>query len=226
VDDVFSNFDLVIDAFLVTIALFLVSGSLSLLLGTFLAALRVGPVPVMARAGAVYVTLVRNTPLLVMFIIVTIALPNIGWGIPGLSIGGYDISGYFVRGVVALSLYTSAFVCEAVRSGINAVPLGQAEAARSVGMAFGQVMRNVVLPQALRASLPPLTSVQIALAKNTSVAFVFGIAEATFRMRFFINNNVSDRLPIFITFAIGYVIIVEVVSFAGNRLERRIRVAR
>jgi glutamate transport system permease protein len=87
-------------------------------------------------------------------------------------------------------------------------------------------MRNVVLPQALRASLPPLTSVQIALAKNTSVAFVFGIAEATFRMRFFINNNVSDRLPIFITFAIGYVIIVEVVSFAGNRLERRIRVAR
>jgi glutamate transport system permease protein len=149
-----------------------------------------------------------------------------GWGIPGLTIGGYDVSLYFVRGVVALTIYTSAFVCEALRSGFNAVPLGQAEAARSVGMGFGQVMRHVVLPQAFRASIPPLANVQIALAKNTSVAFVFGIFEATARMRFFINNNVSDRVPIFITFAVGYVIIVELVSLAANRLEHRVRVAR
>jgi glutamate transport system permease protein len=226
VDDVFSDFDLVLDAFFVTIQLFVVSGVLSLLLGTLLAALRVGPVPVMARFAALYVTIVRNTPLLVMFIIVVTALPNIGWRLGGISIGGLDVSNYFVRGVVALTLYTSAFVCEAVRSGINAVPLGQAEAARSIGMDFGQVMRNVVLPQALRATIPPLTSVQIALAKNTSVAFVFGVFEATARMRFFINNNVSDRIPIFLTFALGYIIIVELVSFASNRLERRVRVAR
>ena len=225
-DDVLSNFDLVLKAFLVTIELFLMSGILSLLLGTLLVAMRVGPVPVLSRAAALYVVLVRNTPLLVMFIVVTVALPNIGWGIPGFSIGGYDVSGYFVRGTIALTVYTSAFVCEALRAGINAVPLGQAEAARSVGMDFGQVMRNVVLPQAFRASLPPLTSVQIALAKNTSVAFVFGIFEATARMRFFINNNVSDRIPIFLTFAVGYVIIVELVSLGANRLERRVRVAR
>jgi glutamate transport system permease protein len=93
-------------------------------------------------------------------------------------------------------------------------------------MGFGQVMRHVVLPQAFRASIPPLANVQIALAKNTSVAFVFGIFEATARMRFFINNNVSDRVPIFITFAVGYVIIVELVSLAANRLEHRVRVAR
>ena len=225
-DDVLSNFDLVIDAFFVTLQLFVVSGVLSTVLGTLLAALRVGPVPVMARFAAAYVTIVRNTPLLVMFIIVVTALPNIGWKLGGISIGGLDVSNYFVRGVVALTVYTSAFVCEAVRSGINAVPLGQAEAARSVGMDFGQVMRNVVLPQALRATIPPLTSVQIALAKNTSVAFVFGVFEATARMRFFINNNVSDRIPIFLTFALGYVIIVELVSFGASRLERRVRVAR
>jgi glutamate transport system permease protein len=226
VDDVLSNFDLVLEAFLVTIELFVVAGILSLLLGTLLVAMRVGPVPVLSRAAALYVILVRNTPLLVMFIVVTVALPNIGWGIPGFSIGGYDVSGYFVRGTIALTVYTAAFVCEALRAGINAVPLGQAEAARSIGMDFGQAMRNVVLPQAFRASLPPLTSVQIALAKNTSVAFVFGIFEATARMRFFVNNNASDRPLIFLTFAIGYVIIVELVSFGSSRLERRVQVAR
>ena len=225
-DDVLSNFDLVLDAFLVTVELFVVSGILSLLLGTLLAALRVGPVPVMSRAAALYVILVRNTPLLVMFIVVVTALPNMGWRIPGVSIGGLDVSNYFVRGVVALTVYTSAFVCEAVRSGVNAVPLGQAEAARSIGMDFGQVMRNVVLPQALRATIPPLANVQIALAKNTSVAFIFGVFEATARMRFFLNNNVSDRIPIFLTFAACYIIIVELVSFGANRLERRVRVAR
>jgi glutamate transport system permease protein len=225
-DDIRSNFDLVLDAFLVTLQLFVVSGVLSLLLGTLLAAMRVGPVPVLSRAGAIYVTVVRNTPLLVMFIIVTTALPNMRLGIPGISIGPWDVSGYFLRGVVALTVYTAAFVCEALRSGINSVPMGQAEAARSVGMDFGGVMRNIVLPQAFRASLPPMASVQIALVKNTSVAAVFGLMEATARMRTFTNNNADDRVLIFLTFAIGYIVIVELVSFGSNRLERRWRVAR
>lgn len=225
-DDVWSNFDLVLDAFFLTIQLFVVSGLLSLLLGTVLAGMRVGPVPVLNRAGALYVTIVRNTPLLVMFIIVTTALPNMGWNLPNISIGPWDVSNYFVKGVTALTIYTAAFVCEALRSGINSVSLGQAEAARSVGMSFGGVMRSVVLPQAFRASLPPMASVQIALVKNTSIAAVFGLAEATFRMRTFTNNNADDRTLIFLTFAIGYVVIVELVSFGSNRLERRWRVAR
>ncbi len=224
--DVWSNFDLVLKAFLITLELFVISGVLSLLFGTVLAAMRVGPVPVLSRAGAAYVLVVRNTPLLVMFIFVTVALPDIGWGIPGLHLGGLDVSGYFMRGVVALTVYTSSFVCEALRAGINSVSIGQAEAARSVGMDFGESMRSVVLPQAFRASLPPLASVQIALIKNTSVAAVFGIFEATARMRFFINNDVGARNQIFLLFAIGYVLIVEIVSFGSNRLERQARSAR
>jgi glutamate transport system permease protein len=225
-DDVWSEFDLVIDAFVVTLQLFVVSGVLSLLLGTLLAAMRVGPVPVLSKAGALYVTLFRNTPLLVVFIIVSIGLPNMGWGIPNMTIGPWEVSNYFLRAVTSLSLYTAAFVCEALRSGINAVPLGQAEAARAVGMDFGQVMRNVVLPQAFRASVPPLASVQIALIKNTSVAFVFGVFEMTARMRYFTNNNADDRVPIFLTFAVLYIIIVEIVSLGATLLERRWRVAR
>jgi glutamate transport system permease protein len=225
-DQITSNFDLVVDAFLVTLALFVVSGVLSLLLGTLLAAMRVGPVPVLSRSGSFYVTVVRNTPLLVMLIIITQALPNMGWNLPGISIGAWNVSNYFVKAIVALTIYTSAFVCEALRSGVNSVSLGQAEAARSVGMGFGEVMRHVVLPQAFRASLPPMASVQIALVKNTSVAAVFGLFEATARMRYFTNNNADDRTLIFLTFAVGYIIIVELVSFGSNRLERRWRVAR
>ena len=126
---------------------------------------------------------------------------------------------------MSLTLYTSTFVCEALRSGVNAVPLGQAEAARAIGLPFTGVMSQVVLPQAFRASLPPLASVQIALIKNTSVAAVFGVAEAASRMRSFTNDFPTQRIGIFICFAAGYVVIVEVFSFLANRLERRWRVA-
>lgn len=216
-DDVISRFDLVLKAFWLTIQLLVLSGVASLALGTLLGAMRVGPVAVMRKFSAFYVTTVRNTPLLVVFIFVFIGAPSLGWFIE---------TPFLLKGVIALSLYTSAFVCEAVRSGINAVPLGQAEAARSVGMPFGMSMREVILPQAFRAIVPPLVSVLIALAKNTSVAAAFGLTEATFRMRFFSNNNASDRIEIFLVFALGYIIIVEVLSLLSVLLERRWRVAR
>ena len=213
--DVFSNFDLVGGAFLLTIELLVVAGLGSLLLGTVLAAFRVGPVPVLAKAGTVYVAIFRNTPLLLIFIFVFVALPELDLNMP-----------FFVKGCVALTVYTSAFVCEALRSGINSVPLGQAEAARAIGLTFTGTMSKVVLPQAVRAVVPPLASVLMALAKNTSVAAVFGLAEATFRMRFFVNNNADDQTRIFLLFALGYVIIVEAIAFSAYGLERRWKAAR
>lgn len=216
-DDVTSNFDLVLKAFWVTIQLLVLSGIASLVLGTLLGAMRVGPVAVLARFAALYVTLVRNTPLLMVFIFVFIAAPELGWfvGTP-----------FLIKGVVALTVYTSAFVCEAVRSGVNSVSLGQAEASRAIGLTFGQSMQLVVLPQAFRAVVPPLASVLIALAKNTSVAAAFGIMEATARMRYFTNNNADARPEIFLVFAVGYIIIVEVMSAGAFALERRWKVAR
>lgn len=226
---VFDNFDLYLRAFGYTVALFVVSGILSTILGTVLAALRVGPVPVLRAATATYVTLVRNTPLVIVFATFSFLAPllwnrlNFKW--VSVHIGDWDFTAFFAAAVVSLSLYTSSFVCEALRSGVNAVPLGQAEAARAIGLPFGGVMRHVILPQAFRASVPPLASVQIALIKNTSVAAVFGVAEATSRMRSFNNDFSSQRLEIFIAFAIGYIIIVELFSFAANRLERHWRIA-
>lgn len=216
-DDILNRPDLVLQSFWLTIQLLLVSGITSLVWGTVLAAMRVGPVSVLAKFGTAYVTLVRNTPLLVVFILIFIGMPTL------------DIlvdTPFLIKGVVALTIYTSAFVCEAIRSGINSVSLGQSEASRAIGLTFGQSMSNVVLPQAFRAVVPPLASVFIALAKNTSVAAAFGLLEATARMRALTNNNADDRILIFITFAIGYIIIVEVLSAGAFGLERRWRAAR
>lgn len=226
---VFENFDDYLKAFGLTLGLFAVSGIASLVWGTVLAVLRVGPVAVMNKTAALYVTIFRNTPLLMVFIFMAIAMPKLGYNfkfVEDVEIGGYHVSSFFVRSTLALTLYTSAFVCEAMRSGVNAVPLGQAEAGRAIGLTFGQSMKLIVLPQAFRAVIPPMTSVFVALAKNTSVAAAFGMAEATATMRIFTNNNADERIGIFLAFAVGYIIIVEVISLSSYAVERKVRVAR
>ncbi|MGD9958023.1 amino acid ABC transporter permease [Nocardioides sp.] len=225
---VFSDFGTYLQAFGLTIGLFVVSGLASLLLGVLLAAARVGPVAVLRSAATVYVTLFRNTPLLMIFIFMAVAMPKLGYnfkGIESLRIGDANVSAFFFRSCLALTLYTSAFVCEAFRSGVNAVPLGQAEAARAIGLTFRQSMSLVVLPQALRAVVPPLANVQIALVKNTSIAAVFGMAEAASTMRSFTNDNADQRVEIFLLFAVGYIIVVEVVAMASYAVERRWKVS-
>ena len=223
---VFDNWDLVVRALSYTVLLFLISGFLSLAFGTLLAAMRVGPVAPLRTAATVYVGIFRNTPLLIVLIFFRIAGPKVGiqFNFVDLVVGEFRINNLFAACVAALTVYTSAFVCEALRSGVNAVPLGQAEAARAIGLPFGGTMTQVVLPQAFRAAIPPLASVQIALLKNTTVTGVFGVSEAFFRMRFFTNNEPGDRYGIFLTFALIFVVLVEVVSFLANRLERRWRV--
>jgi glutamate transport system permease protein len=226
---VISNFDEYLKAFGLTIGLFVVSGIGALVFGTVLAVLRVGPVSILNKAAALYVTLFRNTPLLMIFVFMAIAMPVLGYNfkfVEDVEIAGYNVSAFFFRSCVALTLYTSAFVCEALRSGVNAVPLGQAEAGRAIGLTFGQSMREIVLPQATRAVIPPMTSVLIALLKNTSVAAAFGMAEATATMRALTNNNADQRIGIFLAFAVGYIILVELVSLSSYLVERKVKVAR
>lgn len=224
---ILDNFDLVLKAFGYTVFLFLVSAVLSLVIGTVVVSMRVGPVPVLRSAGALYVALVRNTPLVIVFMFFSIAAPKIGINFTWvqLHLGQFDFTSFFATAVVALSLYTGAFVAEALRSGVNSVQLGQAEAARAIGLTFGGVMTQVVLPQAFRASVPPLASTLIAMLKNTSVAAVFGLIEAVSQMRSFTNDHSDQRWGIFFAFAIGYVILVEVVSLFAIILERRWRAA-
>ena len=208
------NFDRLLDAFGLTLRLFLVAGALSLVFGTVLAAMRVGPVSVLAKAATGYVTVFRNTPLLVLLLLVVFGFPKL------------DIQfGYFWMNILALTMYTSPFVCEALRSGVNSISLGQAEAARSVGLDFTQTMRHVVLPQAFRAVVPPLASVMIALTKNTSLCSIFGLAEGTALGKSLLNDNASQLWWIFFGIALGYIVIVELISAVAGLLERRWRIA-
>ncbi len=181
----------------------------------------------LARAGALYVTIVRNTPLLMVFFFFTFAGPRIGikFNFVDVHIGSFDFTAFYAGAIVSLTVYTSTFVCEALRSGVNAVALGQAEAARAIGLPFSGVMSQVVLPQAFRASVPPVASALIALLKNTSVAAVFGVLEATAQMKIMTNNNADERWGIFIAIALGYVVLVEIVSLVAASFERRWRIA-
>lgn len=215
-DVLVDQFDTIVDGFSLTLGLLAASGVIALVLGTILAGMRVSPIRALRAFGTSYIFVFRNTPLLILFIFTMFGLPVLG----------LFRESFFIRAVLALGLYTAAFVCEALRSGINAVETGQAEAARSVGMTFTQTLGIVVLPQAFRSVLPPLASVLIALAKNTSVAAGFGIAEATFRMRGLVNNFPTDLLWIFLGIAAGYVLIVMVISGAAGLMERRLVVHR
>ena len=188
---------------------------LSLLFGTFLAALRVGPVGVLRTAAGVYVAVVRNTPLLIVLIFFRIAGPKIGIQFNWVDIvwGEIRMTAFFSAAAVALTVYTSAFVCEAIRSGDQRSPCGSGGGGSRHRAAVLRVMRNVVLPQALRASVPPLASVQIALLKNTTVTGVFGVIEAFYRMRLFTNDFATERIGIFLGFALIFVVLVELRLF-------------
>ena len=214
-DAVLDNLDAFREGFVATVVLTVVSTLLALLLGTLLAAMRVSPVPTLRGAGATYVEVVRNTPLTLVFFFAVFVLPQL------------DIRlSFFVFAVIAVTVYHAAFFCEAVRSGINAVGVGQAEAARSIGLTFTQSLRLVVLPQAFRTVIPPLINVVIALTKNTSIAAAFGVAELTAVTTRLANANSNAVIAIFVGGAIGYLALTLPSGWLAGQLERRVLVAR
>lgn len=220
------NLDQVRDGFYSTIFLLVFAGILSTILGTILASFRVSPVTSLRAIGTSYVNVFRNTPLLLVLALAIAIIPTLGFNALGFSIGIRDFTTFFVVATIGLSLYTAAFVCEAVRSGINSVPPGQAEAARSIGMGFVASLRHVVLPQAFRAVIPPLASTYIALAKNTSVTAIVGVPEAAYVMHKLANQYASALWPIFFGIALGYVVIVAIIASISALLERMLGVAR
>lgn len=198
--DFLEGYDL-LGAFWVTVQLTLLSAVGSLVWGTVLTAMRVGPVPLLRGFATGYVNVVRNIPLTVIILFTSLGLSQT----LGVSLGAHDFDTINFRlAVLGLIAYTSAFVCEALRSGINTVPVGQAEAARAIGLSFTQVLSLVVLPQAFRAVVGPLTNVLIALTKNTTVAAAIGVAEAATLMKKMIENE-AQLILISAVFAFGFV---------------------
>ncbi|MGY1723608.1 amino acid ABC transporter permease [Blastococcus sp. SYSU DS0533] len=209
------NFDLLWDAFLTTLSLSLLAGLLALVLGTLLAAARVSPIPPLRGLATFYVETFRNTPLTVVFFFLIFGLPQIDF-----------ILGFYTGAVLSLGLYTAAFVCEAVRSGINSVSTGQAEASRAIGLTFGQSLREVVLPQAFRTVVPPLGNVFIAMVKNSSIAAGFATSELSSLLPRLVNADAGQLTAVLLGVVIAYMIITLPLAFGVHRLERRVAILR
>ncbi|BCL16358.1 MULTISPECIES: amino acid ABC transporter permease [Micromonospora] len=202
------------DGFTTTVQLFLIAGVGSLVLGMVLGAMRVSPVPALRAFGATYVNLVRNTPLTLVFAFLVFAVPKLDVNID-----------YFESAVTALTVYTAAFVCEVVRSGVNTVAPGQAEAARALGMTFGQVLTLIVMPQALRAMVPPMMSVFIAMLKNTTIAAGFSVLEAG-AIPAYMAERGEPQFAVLLWITIGFLILILPLVALQRFLERKWAVAR
>ncbi|GFE21671.1 amino acid ABC transporter permease [Streptomyces libani] len=203
------------DGFLGTLAITASSALLALVLGVLIAGFRVSPIPPLRAFGTAWVTVLRNTPLTLLFLVAFFVVPQVL----------FQGASPYVLATLALGFYTSSFVCEAVRSGINTVPLGQAEAARSLGMTFTQTLGQIVLPQATRTVLPPLSSIFIALTKNSAIAGAFGYGEL-FNVSKLLNDKGYAIAWIFLWTALAYLIITFALSALFRLLERRMAVAR
>ncbi|MGX5656607.1 amino acid ABC transporter permease [Geodermatophilus nigrescens] len=210
------NADLLWSAFLTTLSLAVVSGVCALVLGTVLAGMRVSPIAPLRGLATFYVEVFRNTPLTVVFFFLAFGIVQIDLQFPSR----------FITAVAALSLYTAAFVCEALRSGINAVPSGQAEAARALGLTFGQSLRQIVLPQAFRTVVPPLGNVWIALAKNTSIAAGFAVTDLTAALQRLANANADQLLAVFAAVVAGYLVITLPSAWLIRVVENRVAIVR
>ncbi|MGP9017530.1 amino acid ABC transporter permease [Streptomyces sp. BR1] len=208
------NFSLYGKGFLGTVELTVYASAVALVLGFLMASFRVSPVGSFRALGTVWVNVLRNTPLTLLFFAVLLGLPRFGLVLP-----------FKVFAVIALGCYTSAFICEALRSGINTVPTGQGEAARSLGMTFGQTLNAVVLPQAFRSVIPPIGSTLIALAKNSAIAGAFSVTEllGTYKTLSELGYNI---IWTFLWIAVGYLIITLTISAIFNLMEKHWGVAR
>ncbi|MGO1318924.1 MAG: amino acid ABC transporter permease [Galactobacter sp.] len=208
------NLDVYFEGFLMTLRLFALSGLGALVLGGIIGAMRVSPVPIMRAVGTFYVNVVRNTPL-------TLVLLFFAVGYPKLSLPHVD---YWLLATIGLTLYTACYVAETVRSGINTVPIGQAEAARAIGLTFGQSLSQVILPQAFRAVIPPLFSVLIALLKNTTVASAFSVVELG-ATRSYLSERGEPAMMVILWMALIFVVLVLLLSALQRYFENKWKVA-
>ncbi|MDT0351676.1 amino acid ABC transporter permease [Pseudonocardia charpentierae] len=204
------NLGFLLGGLLVTLELTVLGFVGALLLGTVLAVFRVSPIAPLRWVGAVYVEVLRNMPLLTLLILVVFGLPDVG-----------ITFSLFTSAAVCMAAFAAAFVCEAVRGGINTVPVGQAEAARSLGFTFTQSLRYVILPPAFRTMVQPLVNIFIGVVLGSSLASAVGVSELTNRTQV-LNLQSAEAVVLFLVSGAIYLVIALLGGAAGGALERRV----
>lgn len=213
-DVVLDNLDLYWEGMRTTAVLTAASFLVAFVIGVLIAAFRVSPVPPLRAVGALWVEVLRNTPLAVLFVLFFIGLPKAGL-----------LYGPLVSAVIVLSAYTSTYVAETVRAGINSVSRGQAEAARALGLTFPQVLGRIVLPQALRTVVAPLGSVLIALIKNSGIASAFLVIELTSVARS-LSESTAQPIAASLGAAVAYLALALPTGWGIGALERKVAIRR
>ena len=210
-------------AFLVNIELTLWSTLFSTILGVILVMMRISPIPSLRTVAGIYVELFKNLPLTIIMVFMVLG----AYAQLKLTFSDTFVTNFFWLAVTGLSLYTAAFVCESLRSGINTVPLGQAEAARALGLNFTQAAVQIILPQTFRGSVAPLGNTFIALLKNSTVAAAASVAtETSTMMSEMIEYHADQIVPIFLIFAFGYVILIIPIGMLTTYLSNKLAVRR
>ena len=203
-----------------TIILALFSVALGALGGTLLSLMRMSKLKVLKHPAVAIVEFVRGTPLMVQLMFIFYGLPMIGVTFPDISfIPNFS---RFMAGVVAMSLNSSAYVSEIIRSGIQAVDPGQMEAARSIGFTYGESMRKVVLPQAVKNILPALGNEFVTVIKESSIVSVIGIADLMFRTNDVIAVTYRSLQALLIAALMYFVMtffISRLISFAERKMK-------
>ncbi len=224
------RFDTFASGFWVTLQICFLAGVGALIIGTVVAVMRISPLPPLRAVGTAYVTLFRNVPLTVVSFFAAFGLPQLGSSANFLKVPVLDAIfsrlaidlPYFRFFIIALGFYTGAFVCEALRSGVNAVSPGQAEAARSLGLTFTQNVRYVVLPQAWKFAIVPLGSVIIAMIKNSALSGFFGVSGSlSDAMNTLTSQEGLPLIPVFIGISIGYLIMTVPLGILLDQVEKR-----
>ena len=213
-DVVFDNLDVFLRGMRTTVSLTLTSYAFAFVIGIVVAAFRVSPIPPLRLAGSLYVGAIRNTPLAVLMVLFVFGLPDVG-----------ILYSFYISAVIVLSTYTGSFIAETIRSGVNSVARGQAEAARAIGLTYPQVMRIVILPQALRAVIAPLGSIFIALIKNSALANLVSVLELAGSAERLIEET-AQPIPIFIAAALAYLALTIPSGLVLGRIERRYAIKR
>ncbi|WEV46000.1 ABC transporter permease subunit [Bifidobacterium sp. ESL0690] len=210
-------------AFLVNIELTLWSALFSLILGVILLMMRISPISSLRTVASAYVEFFKNMPLTIIMVFMVLG----AFAQLKLTFSNSFATNFFWLAVTGLSLYTAAFVCESLRSGINTVPLGQAEAARALGLNFMQSATQIILPQAFRGSVAPLGNTLIALLKNSTVAAAASVAtETSSLMSEMIEFHANSIVAIFLIFAFGYVILIIPIGALTTILSNKLAVRR
>lgn len=220
--ELFERFD-VLGAFWTNIQLTFWAALIALALGTLLALMRISPIASLRFVGTAYVNVIRNTPLTIIITFMVLVV----WTLFAVTLSRDFNENFFRLAVIGLAIYHAAFVCEAIRSGVNTVPVGQAEAARAIGLPFLDAARLVILPQAFRGAVAPLGNTLIALLKNSTVAAAGSVsAETASTMRLMIEFRPDHLYTIFLIFALGYVVLVIPIGVVTTWLSDRLAVKR